>query len=125
MHELLWADRKRIFGLPISFTRYFLYEDKLIHSQGIFMVSEGEMQLYRILDVEIRYSLLDKILGVGTIILFAADVSNNKFYIQKVKKPREVLDMINELVDNERQRLGLKGRELFGSVSAGPHGAHQ
>lgn len=116
MRELLWFDRKRYLGLPISFTRYYLYEDKLIHSKGLLFIQEGEIQLYRIMDVQIRYTLLDRLLGVGTILLHSADVSDPNFVICKVKNPREVLDMINELVDNERQKLGLKGRELFGAA---------
>ena len=28
--EYLWKDRKRYLGMPISFTRYFLSEDRLL-----------------------------------------------------------------------------------------------
>jgi uncharacterized membrane protein YdbT with pleckstrin-like domain len=117
MKDSFWHDRMRILGLPISFTRYYLLKDKLIHSKGLFMVNEGEIMLYRILDVEIQYSLLDRILGVGTIVLYGADVSDKKFYIKRIKNPREVLNQLNELVEAERVRLGIKGKELFGSMT--------
>jgi hypothetical protein len=117
MKDSLWYDRMRVLGLPISFTRYFLLKDKLIHSKGFFMVKEGEIMLYRILDVEIQYSLLDRMLGVGTIVLFGTDVSDKKFYIKHIKNPREVLNQINELVESERVRLGIKGKELFGAMT--------
>jgi uncharacterized membrane protein YdbT with pleckstrin-like domain len=124
MNQLIWTDKKRIFGLPLSLTRYLLYEDKLIHTKGVLLTSEGEIQLYRVLDVEIKYSLIDRIFGVGTIILYGADVTDNRFYIQKVKNPREVLNMINELVDIQREKLGIKGRELFGAVHSSTNNTH-
>ena len=47
-HEVKWKDRKRtIFGLPWSFTRYRLTDDKLIVSTGLFSLNEEEIRLYR------------------------------------------------------------------------------
>ena len=46
----IWTDKKRsIFGLPISFTRYFLTETKLITRKGFLSVEEDEIELYRVL----------------------------------------------------------------------------
>lgn len=114
--KLLWKDRTRILGMPITFTRYRLFKDKLVHSKGLLFVQEGEFLLYRVMDVEIKYSLLDRLLGVGTIILFGADMTDRQFVIKQVKHPRRVLAKINELVEEERTRLGIKGKELFGST---------
>jgi len=116
MKQLLWADRKRIFGMPISFTRYYLYEDKLIHSRGLLLTKEGEILLYRVMDVEIKYSLLDRLLGIGTIVLYGVDVSESVFPIQKIRNPREVLNKLNELIEKERIRIGVKGTEVYGSM---------
>jgi hypothetical protein len=114
MKKPIWYDRKRIFGMPISFTKYRLYEDKLIHSQGFISVTEGELLLYKVLDVEIKFTLSDRIWGVGTIILHTGDITDSTFVIEKVKEPREALDLINDFVDKERVRLGVKGKELYG-----------
>ena len=32
---VLWQDKKRICGMPISFTRYILEEDRLILNEGL------------------------------------------------------------------------------------------
>lgn len=121
MEGTIWHDRKRVFGLPLSFTRYYLKKDKLIHSHGFFFVREGEMMLYRVLDVEIKFSLLDRILGVGTVIIYGADVTANKFYLKHVKNPRKVLRQVNELVETEKLKWGVKGKELFGSMNTSVH----
>lgn len=47
----IWTDKKRtIFGLPISFTRYFLTEDKFITRKGFLSIEEDELDLYRVID---------------------------------------------------------------------------
>ena len=35
--EYLWKDRKRYFGMPLSFTRYSLSEDRLFISEGLYL----------------------------------------------------------------------------------------
>ena len=41
--EYLWKDRKRYFGLPLSFTRYSLSEDRLFLSVGCFSIKDDEV----------------------------------------------------------------------------------
>ena len=47
----VWTDKKRtLFGLPLSFTRYFLTETKFITRTGFLSVEEDEIDLYKIID---------------------------------------------------------------------------
>ena len=49
--EYLWTDKKRtLFGLPLSFTRYYLTESRLITRIGLLTVVEDELDIYRITD---------------------------------------------------------------------------
>ena len=65
---ILWTDKKRPFlGLPLSFTRYTLTEEKLMISSGFFNKREEEIRLYRIEDVTLNRTLGERICGVGTI----------------------------------------------------------
>ena len=50
--EYLWKDRKRYFGLPLSFTRYALSEDRLFTSVGFLSIKDDEILLYRVRDLE-------------------------------------------------------------------------
>ena len=34
--ECTWYDRKRHFGLPISFTKYYIHEDRFFNETGFF-----------------------------------------------------------------------------------------
>lgn len=47
--DYVWTDKKRtIFGLPLSFTRYFLTETKFITRVGLFNLVEDELDLYTV-----------------------------------------------------------------------------
>ena len=54
----VWKDRKRIFfGLPWTFTKYALTEEKLYIETGVLSKREEEVRLYRIMDVTLKRSL--------------------------------------------------------------------
>ena len=55
--ESLWKDRKRYFGLPLSFTRYALSEDRLFTSVGFLSIQDDEVLLYRVRDIDTSRSL--------------------------------------------------------------------
>ena len=65
--ESLWKDRKRYFGLPLSFTRYSLSEDRLFISEGFLNIKDDEILLYRVRDIDTRRSLwfMHDVLDVG------------------------------------------------------------
>jgi hypothetical protein len=63
--ESLWKDRKRYFGLPLSFTRYALSEDRLFLSVGFLNIKDDEILLYRVRDIDTERSLWQRLFGVG------------------------------------------------------------
>jgi uncharacterized membrane protein YdbT with pleckstrin-like domain len=109
-----WKDRKRILGMPLSFTRYRLDSNRLFVSRGLFTTVEDELVIYRVLDVRLQRTFGDKIFGVGTVILYTADETHKELKLERIKKSKTVRDMISEIAENERARLGIKGRELYG-----------
>ena len=57
----IWHDRKRILGLPISFTRYALSEDRLFLKRGVINVKQDEIVLYRVRDLRVSVSLWQRL----------------------------------------------------------------
>jgi uncharacterized membrane protein YdbT with pleckstrin-like domain len=112
--NLHWKDRKRILGLPITFTKYVLQDSRLFYAKGLFSTTEEELLLYRILDVKLSRSFGEKLVGVGTVTLFTADATNPELVLQHVKNPKMVRDLISRLVEQERTKLNIRGKELFG-----------
>ena len=65
--ERIWKDRKRFLGMPLSFTRYSLSEDRLFLSVGFFNIKDEEILLYRIRDISSQRTLGQRLCGVGTL----------------------------------------------------------
>lgn len=115
--EVLWKDRKRtLFGLPLSFTRYRLYEDRLILSKGFLNVTEDEIMLFRVLDFKLNLNLGQRIFRVGTLEITTSDATNKQLLLSSIKQPREVKQLISDKVMEQRKKHGIKG---FDSMSGG------
>ena len=106
----LWHDRKRYFGLPWSFTRYALSEDRLFLRRGFLNVKQDEVILYRVRDIRITQNLWQRIFGVGTITVVSTDKSIPQLVIKNVKQPWEVKELIHKYVEKmkieRRMRVG-------------------
>lgn len=102
--KIIWEDKRRILGKPISFTRYQLTETNLIVKRGIVNDVRDSMQLYRIQDVKLTVTLFQKMFGVGTIHLFTSDQTSGDTFIFNIKNPHEVMDLLTELIENEKSK---------------------
>ena len=64
--QYVWSDKKRtLFGLPLSFTRYFLTETKFITRRGLLSLEEDELELYKVVDKKMQLSFWQRIFGCG------------------------------------------------------------
>ena len=106
----LWHDRKRILGMPISFTRYALSEDRLFLKRGFLNVKLDEIVLYRVRDLRMTVSLWQRIFGVGTVTVVSTDKSIPELKLKNIRHPGEVKELIHEKVEKmkieRRMRIG-------------------
>ena len=106
----IWHDRKRILGLPISFTRYALSEDRLFLKRGVINVKQDEIVLYRVRDLRVSVSLWQRLFGVGTVTIISTDKSIPEFTLKNIRQPNEVKELIHEYVEKmkiaRRMRVG-------------------
>ena len=111
-NNTVWYDRKHtLFGLPWSFTRYILTDEKLLIIMGFFKQTEEEIRLYRILDLSLTRSFRERIDRVGTIHCCSSDKTASEFDIKRIRNPREVKDTLSDLVEKQRIARGVSIRE--------------
>ena len=115
--QVIWFDRKRYCGLPLSFTRYGIIKRqgefaKLVNINGFLVSHAEEINLYRIDDFEVHQTFSDKIFGVGTIVIHCHDASCDKLELKNIKEPYRVRELLNKLVLEDRQRVGLRQTEM-------------
>lgn len=112
--NILWKDRKRtLFGLPWSFTKYKLTEEKLIIQTGFFNIKQEEVRLYRIMDVTLNRKIGQRIWGLGTIHCCSADKSTPEFDIKNIKKSEKIKDILSDQIENQRNKKRVSSREFM------------
>lgn len=111
MANILWQDRKRYFGLPISFTKYSMSEDRLFVETGFLNLTQNEVRLYRILDLQLKRSLGQRIFGVGSILVSSSDKSLGTFEIKNIKHSANVKEMLSVQVEQQREEKRVYSRE--------------
>ena len=110
--ETLWKDRKRYFGMPLSFTRYSLSEDRLFVSEGLLTIKDDEILLYRVRDIDTRRSLWQRLFGVGTIIVVSSDKTMPNLVLKNIKDPV----FVKELIHKQVEEMKIRRRVRFGEI---------
>ena len=116
--QYLWQDRKRYFGLPLSFTRYFLSEDRLFMEEGLFNIKADEVLLYRVRDIDLNMKLTQRIFGVGTVCVHSSDQSMPHMDLKNVKNPRMVKELIHRSVEQAKDKRRMRAMEVVGGENA-------
>lgn len=112
-YDHVWTDKKRILGMPISFTRYILTEKKLITRKGFLSVTEDEIELYRVVDKSLKLPLGQRIFGCGTVVINCRDTDTPVKEILSIKDPRGFMQKLEENVDIQRDKYRTRGRDLI------------
>lgn len=110
----IWNDRKRYLGLPLSFTKYALGEDRLFLEKGFLNINADEVLLYRVRDLELNISLGQRIFGVGTVRVHSSDHSIPLLELENIKQPREVKEMIHKAVEEAKDKRRMRTMEVMG-----------
>ncbi len=110
--SFLWKDRKRFLGMPLSFTRYSLSEDRLFISQGFLSIKDDEILLYRVRDIDTKRMLWQRIFGVGTVTVLSSDKTMPSLVLKNVKDPI----MVKELIHTQVEEAKIKRRMRFGEI---------
>ena len=109
-----WHDRKRTFlGLPLSFTRYYLTGEKLTRVKGFFNIIEDEVKLYRVTDFALTRKFWQRIFGLGTLKVLSSDKSCPTLELLNIKRSSAVKELMSKLVEDERDRKRVTGREII------------
>lgn len=99
---------------------YHLTDQRLIVREGLFNKSIDEIELYRIKDVRVHFSLVNQITGIGTITITSSDrtTGDRPLVLRDVPLAPERREAIRRLVDKARRLRGVReldvDRELAG-----------
>ena len=116
--ECLWKDRKRHLGLPLSFTRYQMSEDRLFISEGFLNIKDDEVLLYRVRDIDTQRSLWQRIFGVGTVTVISSDKTMPTLVLKNIKDPLMVKELIHQNVEAAKDKRRMRTTEIMGDMDS-------
>ena len=104
--ELRYRERSRILflGLPWTFTVYEIRENDFTIIRGFFTVRENDCYMYKISDVEITRTFMQRLVGLSTITLYTSDVTDRTIVMKNIKHGREIKDFLLQASENARIR---------------------
>ena len=91
-------------------SKFEVTEERLIIRRGIIAKSVDEIELYRIKDVRINFSIINQIAGIGAISISSSDETTRQgdLVIRDVERAQARREELRRLVDSARQRRGVR-----------------
>ncbi len=111
--------------LQVANVRFELDANRLKVRRGIIMKSIDEIELYRVKDVRMDFSLLNQLAGIGSITITSSDETtrNGQLVMANVPLAEHRREEIRRLVDAARERRGVREFDMshdnFGGSSTG------
>ena len=104
--NLVYQEQKRwtFLGLPFTFTKYLFHENDLQIRRGFLNSTEDDTYMYRIIDVKLQQSLVQKMFGLGTIVCYTSDATDKTLVIKNIKHAREIKDFIYTASEEAKMR---------------------
>ncbi|MBL7189026.1 MAG: PH domain-containing protein [Phycisphaerae bacterium] len=82
--------------LKLKMVYYEVNADRIEWSRGILDRRVDNIDMFRVVDLKMRRSLLDCIFGVGTVALITTDKTDPEFVFEKVRDCRDLYDIIKK-----------------------------
>ena len=106
----VFTERKRwlLFGLPWTFTKYILKDEILTTEKGLLNTVINDCYMYKIVDVQLEKSLIEKMIGLGTVVCYTSDTTDKVLKISHVRHAEQIKNFILE----KSEKMRMKRRTL-------------
>ncbi len=99
----------------VASTRYRLTTQRLFVQTGLIAKNLEEVELFRVKDVTLTQGMLQRMLGVGTVVVLSTDDTAPRLELHGILGPMEVKEQIRTAFRASRQREGMRMAEFIPS----------
>ena len=101
-----YQEKKRwlFLGLPFTFTKYTINEETITINSGFLNTRENDCYMYKVQDVELEVSLIERIFGLGTVVCYTGDTTHSTLRIEHIKNSRDIKNYILKESEEARRR---------------------
>jgi membrane protein YdbS with pleckstrin-like domain len=90
--------------LQIEFIKYRLSNQRLFITTGILSRKTVETELFRVRDISVHQSLIERMIGIGTIHALTTDKDIPEMYFRGINEPLKIKEVLRQHVMEARQR---------------------
>lgn len=115
-----YIEKKRslFFALPLCFTTYTINDDKLSIKRGFLTIIEDEAYMYKIQDVRLRKTLVERIFGLSTVICYTGDTTHPELKLEHIKNGEAIKNYLMDASEEaRRKRRTLHTMDIGGEMS--------
>lgn len=102
--EYIERKRTKLFALPICFTQYTINDDKLTITSGFLNITEDDAYMYKIQDVRLTRSFLERIFKLGTITCYTGDTTHPELKLVHIRRSSQIKDFLMEASEEARRK---------------------
>jgi uncharacterized membrane protein YdbT with pleckstrin-like domain len=99
----------------VASTRYRLTTQRLFVQKGLIAKQLEEIELFRVKDVTVSQGFIQRLLGVGTVIVLSTDDTTPQLELAGIRKPVAVKETLRGAFRTARQREGMRMAEFIPS----------
>jgi uncharacterized membrane protein YdbT with pleckstrin-like domain len=96
--------------------RYRISNYRIDFERGLLSRNIDTLELWHVEDISFHQSLLDRMLGVGTITIISHDDTNPRLELKSLPKPRPLFDMLKQRVIAVKRQRGVIKMDTGGGV---------
>ena len=104
--EYKYKERKRILflGLPWTFTVYTVSEDMINMKRGLLRTLEDDCYMYKVTDVQMETSFMERLCGVATVICYTGDNTSPTLKLIHVRHAHDIKEYILKTSEEARMK---------------------
>lgn len=101
-----FVERKRwlFLGLPFTFTKYTIREDMITINSGLLKAVENDCYMYKVQDVILTTTLVEKLFGLGTVKCFTGDTTHPQLVMEHIKNAKVIKEFLLKASEEARMK---------------------
>ena len=104
MIQFVEKKRTAFLALPIYFTTYTITDELINVREGLLKITENDCFLYKIQDVTLTMTLMERIFKLSTIVCHTGDTTSPQLVLKHIKNGKAIKEFLLQTSDEERMK---------------------